>query len=54
MNTEVHSITKALKMSDNTPTLAQVNCKFVGTVAGVLIPEISPQRRMPHTIIVIK
>ena len=32
--------TRALKISDNTPTLAQVNCKLVGTAAGVLIPEI--------------
>ena len=46
--------TKAPKISDKTPTLAQVNRRLVGASAGVLIPEISTKRRMPHAIIVIK
>ena len=45
---------KALKIRDKTPTLAQVYHMLVGTAGGVLISEISAQRRMPHAIIVIK
>ena len=46
--------TEALKISDKTPTLAQVNQRLVGIVAAVHIPHISTQQKIPHAIIVIK
>ena len=42
--------TKALEISDKTPTVVQVNRRLAGTATGVLIPETSAQRRMPHAI----